>query len=567
LAPKKKTRYTRSNPDPDPPAVFENPNLIPNILRKQEEKEDFTDSSLEAIPQSYIPTPAKISFHPHTTAPTSPSSSSTSQSTFSTPPSTAHTPIIPTVPVVPFVPALPFIPINMANRYAPLQLPTNPGAMPLDYQTKITYFDGTSSYTTLQHTKKMQDYFENYEIDDDGVRMNFFFQSLTGDVRPWFRALPTNSIGDPEALYQTFLNRCEKKKDPLHILSEYDTIKRGPQEVVLDYSARFNNLYNAIPQNLRPPPDLALYKFPDGFDSDMAYQLREIARQTLADMQNVAISVEANLIAKRNRARAERRTTFKEEPSALDQKLDAIISGMHRLGDRVETVERKSSWDGKQSNTIKNQNFRKNQNPNVGRASPDQDIRPPFQENYTEASTFSEPTEDTHINLMGLNGEQQVFLTKEDQDDNDINQFQTKSGESFDFREGYDTTVYEVHKQYKLRSRTVDVPEPVKTKDTKQPKRIKEKDTLTGSSDKIGPNPIEVIVKDVTEIYPSKNQPLVSSSLKENSNSTPQNTSKTEILQDNTENQEKVTENVVEKGRSASHNTKTQSEKPFDLEA
>ena len=89
----------------------------------------------------------------------------------------------------------------MANRYAPLQLPANPGAMPQDYQTKITYFDGTSACTALQHTKKMQDYFESYEIDNDGVRMKMFVQSLTGDVRTWFRALPANSIADPESLY------------------------------------------------------------------------------------------------------------------------------------------------------------------------------------------------------------------------------------------------------------------------------------------------------------------------------------------------------------------------------
>ena len=119
--------------------------------------------------------------------------------------------------------------------------------MPQDYQTKITYFDGTSACTTLQHTKKMQDYFESYEIDDDSVRMKIFVQSLTGDVRTWFRALQANSIAHPEALYQSFINRWEKKKDPLHILAEYDIIKRGPQETVLDYCARFNNVYNAIP--------------------------------------------------------------------------------------------------------------------------------------------------------------------------------------------------------------------------------------------------------------------------------------------------------------------------------
>jgi len=117
---------------------------------------------------------------------------------------------------------------------------------------------------------------------------------------------------------------------------------------------------------------------------------------------------------------------------------------MDRLGDRVETIERKSSWEGQQCNSARNPNFRKNQNPNVGRVGPDKNIRPPFQENYAEASTSSEPTEDPHINLMGLNSEQQIFLTEEDL--HDINQFQTKSKESFDFKEGYDAAVYEVHK-------------------------------------------------------------------------------------------------------------------------
>ena len=50
---------------------------------------------------------------------------------------------------------------------------------------------------------------------------------------------------------------------------------------------------------------------------------------------------------------------MKEEPSAFEQKLDAIIKRMDRLGDRVETIERKSPWDGQTSNTGRNPNFRK----------------------------------------------------------------------------------------------------------------------------------------------------------------------------------------------------------------
>jgi len=99
--------------------------------------------------------------------------------------------------------------------------------MPQDYQSKITPFDGSGSYTAQQHTKKITDYFEIYEIDADDVRMRIFFQSLTGEVRTWFRALLANSINDLESLYRTFLNIWEKKKDPLQILSEYENLKRG----------------------------------------------------------------------------------------------------------------------------------------------------------------------------------------------------------------------------------------------------------------------------------------------------------------------------------------------------
>lgn len=168
---------------------------------------------------------------------------------------------------------------------------------------------------------------------------------------------------------------------------------------------------------------------------------------------------------------------------------------------------------------------------------------------------------------MGLDDEQQVFLTQEDQEDDNINQFQTKSGESFDFKQGYDTVVYEVHKQYKLRSRTINAPELVKAKDTKQPKMTKEKVTLTETIDAPDANPKEVTIEDVTETYPSNEQQWTTSSSEPNPINTPQKIVKTEMLQDENENQDRITKNIVEKGKAASHNTKTQSEKPFHLEA
>ena len=117
----------------------------------------------------------------------------------------------------------------------------------------------------------MNNCFDLQEVDYESVKLRMFAQSLGGEVRKWFKSLPTNSITDLPTFHQNFLNMWEVKNNPLHILSEYENIKREVGESVKDYCARFNKTYNAIPVNLKPPQDLALIKFPDGFDADMSY--------------------------------------------------------------------------------------------------------------------------------------------------------------------------------------------------------------------------------------------------------------------------------------------------------
>ena len=123
MAPKKKARYTRSNPDPDIPAIFENPNLISKARRKQENPEKFADSDPETFQQNLTTsefTPGRAALLSiNTTA--SPSSSSTPQSILSTPLSSAHiSTTFRVVSAVLLLPLVPFISVNMANRYAPL---------------------------------------------------------------------------------------------------------------------------------------------------------------------------------------------------------------------------------------------------------------------------------------------------------------------------------------------------------------------------------------------------------------------------------------------------------------
>ena len=68
----------------------------------------------------------------------------------------------------------------------------------------------------------MNDYFDLQEVDEADVQMQLFAQSLTGDVKKWFKALPVASFPDLVYFQRSFLDRWEVKKNPLQILSEYE---------------------------------------------------------------------------------------------------------------------------------------------------------------------------------------------------------------------------------------------------------------------------------------------------------------------------------------------------------
>ena len=54
---------------------------------------------------------------------------------------------------------------------------------------------------------------------------------------------------------------------------------------------------------------------------------------------------------------------------------------------------------------------------------------------------------------MGIDDNNNIFLTQEDQELFEMQQLQLDSGESFDYKQVYDFSINEVHKQYKLISK------------------------------------------------------------------------------------------------------------------
>ena len=222
--------------------------------------------------------------------------------------------------------------------------------MPSDYQSKIPFFDGTpKGITAQQHVDKMANFYELHEIDEENVAMRLFVQTFVGDVRKWFRGLATASITTLAELQRQFLNRWEVKKNPLQILVEYEQIKRNAGESVQDYCVRFNVVYNEIPNHLKPPIGLAMMNFPYGFDVDMAYQLRERELATMEDMQKIAVSVEANPLSRRARAKVEKKTVVKEEYSSMDQLLKKVEQMLERVKlDKPEPQVRNPNFRGQQ---------------------------------------------------------------------------------------------------------------------------------------------------------------------------------------------------------------------------
>lgn len=114
-----------------------------------------------------------------------------------------------------------------------------------------------------------------------------------------------------------------------------------------------------IPIEIKPFPGLALICYPDEFDPDMAYQLRERNPTTLEHMQTKAVNVEANLPRKRARARNERSVIIKDEPSTSfsDAKMDTLIRNIERMVDRISITERQLE--------VINPNYRGQQQPQL----------------------------------------------------------------------------------------------------------------------------------------------------------------------------------------------------------
>ena len=81
----------------------------------------------------------------------------------------------------------------------------------------------------------------------------------------------------------------------MHLLTQYNNLRRGPNESVHDFSSIFKKTYNDIPVDVKPPPGTAKLHYVDAFSSEFTLFLRERRYVTLDGMIEDAIEVEVNI--------------------------------------------------------------------------------------------------------------------------------------------------------------------------------------------------------------------------------------------------------------------------------
>jgi hypothetical protein len=80
-------------------------------------------------------------------------------------------------------------------------------------------------------------------------------------------------------------------------LTEFRALRKNNSESVLEFTQRFNKLYQKIPAEVKQSQPAEKVTFAGAFEPDFALLLREIRSDTLTCMQDYAIEIESNMMA------------------------------------------------------------------------------------------------------------------------------------------------------------------------------------------------------------------------------------------------------------------------------
>lgn len=167
--------------------------------------------------------------------------------------------------------------------------------MPQDYLKLLPRFNGEDDNTTLRHIEIFCSFAENLNVEHLDVVMRLFIQSLDGEARKWFKAIPNASITTWKELENSFTQKWGEKRNHEYLLTEFNAIRKKPEEDILEFIKRFNKQYNNLSSKIKPPAAATRVVFLGAFEPEFGFTVMKRKSLTLDELQIDALEVEANL--------------------------------------------------------------------------------------------------------------------------------------------------------------------------------------------------------------------------------------------------------------------------------
>jgi hypothetical protein len=369
---------------------------------------------------------------------------------------------------------------KVAARYAPLVLPVPLHDLPENYMKNLPKFTGEGDLTTAEHINFFDQFADILGLEHEDVYSRLLVQTFEGKVRTWFRGLAAGSIPSYDELENAFIRQWGERKDHLYYLTEFGALRKKNSESVLEFTQRFNKLYNKIPTEVKPSQPAAKVTFAGAFDPDFALLLRERRSVDLTKMQDDALEIESNMMAS-GKLKTKFETGNKEirryreqgGPSgsgrSSEDKMDDMARIIKELSNKISRME----LDQAKNEHYPRKEFRKNPNPQNHQKqikNEDQKIQTPFKrENFIggqDLEDFEELEED--MNNLGDDC-LQPYITRHDYEKSLTTEYRTESNKNNSVSEDStyqgiaDGIMAELHQKYNLRPRNrVSTTAPVK---------------------------------------------------------------------------------------------------------
>ena len=133
-------------------------------------------------------------------------------------------------------------------------------------------------------------------------------------------------------------------------MTKFGALRKKNSESVLEFTQRFNKLYNKIPVEVKPSQPTTKVTFAGTFDPNFALLLREKRSTDLTKMQDDALEIESNMMASgKLKAKIEtgnkENRKFKEQggPSrsgkSLGDKIDEMARVIRELSNKISKME------------------------------------------------------------------------------------------------------------------------------------------------------------------------------------------------------------------------------------